>query len=96
MPFVVNKTLELLSIIKFLAIPVDGITTLLPIKEINDSLSIQNRLTSLEISTAIVSGFSTFIITGLTLPMRSICWGLWYKNNVVKSSNEKSKKTKGK
>ncbi len=96
LPFVVNKTLELLSIIKFLAIPVDGITTLLPIKEINDSLSIQNRLTSLEISTAIVSGFSTFIITGLTLPMRSICWGLWYKNNVVKSSNEKSKKTKGK
>ena len=96
LPFVVNKTLELLSIIKFLAIPVDGITTLLPIKEINDSLSIQNRLTSLEISTAIVSGFSTFIITGLTLPMRSICWGLWYKNNVVKSSNEKSKNTKGK
>ncbi len=96
LPFVVNKTLELLSIIKFLAIPVDGITTLLPIKEINDSLSIQNRLTSLEISTAIVSGFSTFIITGLTLPMRSICWGLWYKNNVVKSSNEKPKKTKGK
>ncbi len=96
LPFVVNKTLELLSIIKFLAIPVDGITTLLPIKEINDSLSIQNRLTSLEISTAIVSGFSTFIITGLTLPMRSICWGLWYKNNVVKSSNKKSKKTKGK
>ncbi len=96
LPFVVNKTLDLLSIIKFLAIPVDGITTLLPIKEINDSLSIQNRLTSLEISTAIVSGFSTFIITGLTLPMRSICWGLWYKNNVVKSSNKKSKKTKGK
>lgn len=96
LPFVVNKTLELLSIIKFLAIPVDGITTFLPIKEINDSLSIQNRLTSLEISTAIVSGFSTFIITGLTLPMRSICWGLWYKNNVVKSSNKKSKKTKGK
>lgn len=96
LPFVVNKTLELFSIIKFLAIPVDGITTLLPIKEINDSLSIQNRLTSLEISTAIVSGFSTFIITGLTLPMRSICWGLWYKNNVVKSSNKKSKKTKGK
>lgn len=96
LPFVVNKTLELLSIIKFLAIPVDGITTLLPIKEINDSLSIQNRLTSLEISTAIVSGFSTFIITGLTLPMRSICWGLWYKNNVVKSSNKKPKKTKGK
>lgn len=96
LPFVVNKTLELLSIIKFLAISVDGITTLLPIKEINDSLSIQNRLTSLEISTAIVSGFSTFIITGLTLPMRSICWGLWYKNNVVKSSNKKSKKTKGK
>ena len=37
-------------------------------------------ITNEMISKAIFTSILSFIVTGLTLPMRSICWTLWYTN----------------
>ena len=37
-------------------------------------------ITALDVSKQILSSSICFIVAGLTLPMRSICWTLWYKN----------------
>ncbi len=37
-------------------------------------------ITALDVAKQILSSLICFIVAGLTLPMRSICWSLWYKN----------------
>ena len=70
----------------------------IPYSIFNDYLAkfnIQNQITPLFIANLIFSSMITFIVTGLTLPLRSICWTLWYKNLSDKTlTDEKNKKVK--
>lgn len=68
----------------------------LPLDDINNWLTyyhVETSITALDIAIGIIESFMLFIIGGLTLPMRSICWTLWYKNLAeIKASAEKSNK----
>ena len=55
-------------------------------------------ITNEMISKAIFTSILSFIVTGLTLPMRSICWTLWYTNlaeiSQQSSSNSSTKRVR--
>lgn len=55
---------------------------MIPLEHLNNVLGRNNMalISGLEIATVILMTFITFIINGFTLPLRSICWTLWYKN----------------
>lgn len=83
LPEVVKYLLSFTGIIKFLAIPFDGWAMQLPINNINTILSNFNtgyQINSLMIAECIVTQLLIYLVTSLLLPMRVICWGLWYKN----------------
>ena len=84
LPLLVNYIFEYAKITKYLAIPFDRITSLLPLEEINKNLPF--RLTSLMVAQYFVQSIINLIIIYYTLPLRSICWGLWYKQNVKAKS----------
>lgn len=84
LPFVVEQILNFTKLISILVIPFDSIAILLPIAEINKHLP--NEINSLIIAKQLVLSFFNFIILGMTLPLRSICWGLWYKKNIKAKS----------
>ncbi|MBR1753469.1 hypothetical protein IJ732_01415 [bacterium] len=84
LPFICEQFLSITKILGYLAIPFDSVTVLLPLSEINRK--IPTEINSLMLAKQIVLSFANFIILGLTLPMRSICWGLWYKKNVKAKS----------
>ena len=67
----------------------------LPLTDINGTLEYfkMQTITPLMIANEIWASAVLFVVAGLTLPMRSICWTLWYKNL---SENKSEKKTKGK
>lgn len=54
----------------------------LPLEDINITLTYYRlpEITALYVAKNILSSSILFMVTGLTLPMRSICWTLWYKN----------------
>lgn len=82
-PELIRFLFEFVNIIGLLAIPVDAWTNQLPIKGINQLLlqtPTAYQLTSLMIAKFIVEFFLGYIVTCLTLPLRSICWALWYKS----------------
>ncbi|MFA7659062.1 MAG: hypothetical protein WCY19_06490 [Candidatus Gastranaerophilaceae bacterium] len=83
LPDLIKFLFETINIIGFLAIPLDAWTSQLPIIQMN-KLLLQTptayQLTSLLIAKSIITFFLSYIITSLTLPLRVICWGLWYKN----------------
>ena len=66
----------------------------LPINEFNSFL-LSYRLptiTALEIANFIFSSSITFIVAGLTLPLRSVTWSIWYKNlSAIKTVSKKEK-----
>jgi len=71
------------NIVGFFAIPIDVWAQQLPINEINKLLlqtPVAYQITSLWIAKSIVAGSLGYIVICLTLPLRSICWALWYKN----------------
>ena len=54
----------------------------LPLNEVN-SFIVSFRLpaiTALEVAKTILSSSVLFVVVGLTLPVRSVVWSLWYKN----------------
>lgn len=53
-----------------------------PIEQLNITLVQlhQEMVTPLEIARLLLQQIEFFAVIGLTLPMRSICWTLWYKN----------------
>lgn len=82
-PDAIKYLFEISKIVNFLAIPFDIITQQLPIDGMNALLSqshIPRQITSLMIAQAIVDILLGYILTCLTLPWRSICCALWYKN----------------
>lgn len=83
LPELIKLLFDFVSIIGFLAIPVDIWAQQLPIEEINNLLlkpPTAYQVTSLFIAKTVVSGSVGYIIICMTLPLRSICWALWYKN----------------
>lgn len=54
-----------------------------PIDAINDTMlrinSSFNLITPDKVANSFVAQIVTFIVAGFTLPLRSICWALWYK-----------------
>lgn len=59
----------------------EGWASTLPLEQINVVLEpLKMSLTPVMISKEIVSQIILFIVVGFTLPLRSICWTLWYKN----------------
>lgn len=82
-PKLVNLFCDFTEITRILAIPFDSCTKQLPIDEINKMLTktpTAYQITSFEIAKSIVSALLTYIVTSLTLPLRSICCALWYKH----------------
>lgn len=74
---------EFANIVGFLSIPLDEWARQLPIDEINKILiktPTAYQITSLWIAKSVVSFSVGYIVTCFTLPLRSICWTLWYKN----------------
>jgi len=83
LPETVKFLFETVNIIGFLAIPLDIWANQLPIDEINKMLlqtPTAYQITSLLIAKGVVSLSLGYIVICLTLPLRSICWALWYKN----------------
>lgn len=83
LPELVKFLATFMNIVTFLAIPFDGWARQLPIDETNKLLSQWNiayQLDSLTIAKSMVEMFLAYIVTCLTLPLRSICCALWYKN----------------
>lgn len=75
---------EYLNILGFLISVFDGFTRQLPIDSVN-KLLLQTPMASYQINSLMLSKFFVsqlliYVITSLTLPLRVICWGLWYKN----------------
>lgn len=68
----------------------------LPLAEINTTLATFRlpQITALEVANQILGALILFVVTGLTLPMRSVCWTLWYKNLAKVKSDEETKKVK--
>jgi hypothetical protein len=83
LPDLVEALFNLLNVIGFLAIPLDSWASQLPIVEIN-KLLLQTptayQITSLWIAKGVVCFSLSYVVTSLTLPLRSICWALWYKS----------------
>lgn len=83
LPELVKFLFNLVNIIGFMAVPIDIWASQLPIDEINKLLlktPTAYQITSLLIAKSIVAGSLSYIIICFTLPIRSICWTLWYKN----------------
>lgn len=68
----------------------------LPLPEINTTLNSFRipSITPLEIANQILDSLILCTVAGLTLPMRSVCWTLWYKN--LKDVNDTKSNKKGK
>ncbi|MGN0019072.1 MAG: hypothetical protein ACI37S_08540 [Candidatus Gastranaerophilaceae bacterium] len=76
-----------------------AINNILPFEEWNataQSLGISFSLTPMYIGKMLVSSVITSLVIGYTLPLRSICWTLWYKQLSIKEIKEKSKNKKAK
>jgi len=84
LPQIIKALFDLANLITFFAIPLDGWARQFPINEFNKLLLTATptayQLTSLWIAKVTVEGFLGYIIICMTLPLRSICWTLWYKS----------------
>lgn len=83
LPLLVNLLFDLANLTTLFIIPFDTWAQQLPISEINQSIKMYTfgfELTSLVIAKTLVNVFLSSIIIGITLPLRTICCALWYKN----------------
>ncbi len=83
LPDLIQFLFKIINITAFLVIPVDIWINQLPINEINKMLlqtPTAYQVTSLFIARTVVEISLGYIVICLTLPLRSICWALWYKN----------------
>lgn len=87
----VVDTKSFLSNIAWLLVATDYVNTL------NDKLPLMLQITPEFISRTLFASLVSFIVFGFTLPLRSICWTLWYKKLAGKKNTGSKKKTgKGK
>lgn len=83
LPEAIKSLLTLGNVLAFLAIPLDGWAMQLPLDEFNKLIlktPAAYQLTSIWVSQMVVTGFVGYCIICLTLPLRSLCWSLWYKS----------------
>lgn len=83
LPDSIEFLFKITNITGILAIPIDAWAIQLPIDEINKMLlqtPMAYQITSLGLAKFVVSASLGYIVICLTLPLRSICWTLWYKN----------------
>lgn len=73
---------DFLNLTGFLVSVLDEYTSQLPVEYVNDALTYFNlpNITPSMISQSILYSLLSYIVTGLTLPVRSICWTIWYRN----------------
>lgn len=68
-----------------------------PVNVLNARLPLMLQITPEFISRALFGGLVGFVVFGFTLPLRSICWTLWYKKLAgKKNTGAKKKSSKGK
>lgn len=82
LPCLVEKVIEITHLSNFFKGILETWAMTLSLEEWNN-LMIAYKLpiiTALDIANSILSSTILFIVVGLTLPLRSICWTLWYKN----------------
>lgn len=63
------------------------------VNALNDKLPLMLQITPEFISRALFGSLVSFIVFGFTLPLRSICWTLWYKKLAGKKNSAGVKKT---
>lgn len=83
LPELIRFLFEFVNIVTFLAIPVDPLARQMPLDSINQILiktPMAYQITSLGIAKFVVTSLLSYVISSLLLPLRVICWGLWYKN----------------
>lgn len=85
--WIVPETMKFLfdfaNLLGVMAIPLDSLARQLPIDSINQMLlksPVAYQITSLGIAKSLVASLLSYVVSSLLLPLRVICWGLWYKN----------------
>lgn len=84
LPELIKFIFNFLNIMGFFASICDSFTRQLPIESLNKIL-LQTPMASYQVNSLMLAKFFVsqllvYMITSLTLPLRVICWGLWYKN----------------
>ena len=93
-------TTVLLQVIKLhniLLTGLEGWVSTLELDTINDAL-ISFRLqplTPVTLALRILANSILFVVAGLTLPLRSVCWALWYRNLEILKTEKPKKSNKG-
>lgn len=83
LPDLTKYIFDFLNLTSFLSIPLDGWAQQFPIDNFNEilkSASTPYQVNSLMIAKSMVEGIIGYIVICFTLPLRSICFTLWYKN----------------
>lgn len=83
LPSLINFLFDFTNLSIIFVMPIDAWAQQLPIEGANKILSsvpAHYQITSLEIAKCIVNSMISYVVVCLTLPLRSICWALWYKN----------------
>ena len=99
-PQIINSISEIIKLTEVLSGFVSNFIAELPINEINTTLTAYHLepIKIEEISTFAVTTFIAQIFIQYTLPMRSILWGMWYRelNGSIPQMGEKKKASKSK
>ncbi len=79
--------LRVVRLAEYIKMLLEGWASTLPLDEYNANLAMYQfgtykiePLTPLSLTIQVFSSMILFVVAGLTLPLRSICWTLWYKN----------------
>ena len=99
-PQIINNLFDICKITESLSKAIVPVIQALPVDELNTVLSAAGlkQIAVLSVAGFIISTTIAQILIQYTLPMRSILWGLWYKelNGKLPAGQEKKRATKGK
>ena len=89
---------DFLNITNWICSILDEYTSMFPLELVNEILEYCNLqiITPTMISHLILTSALSFVVAGLTLPIRSICWTLWYMVLSDASAKKSSERTSGK
>ncbi len=100
LPKLAEILLTLIQVVNLFAMLLDPmISDILPIDNWNaafEALGQNYMITSLDVSKMIISSVISWFVVSFTLPLRSICFTLWYKQLSISEIKEKKKKAKSK
>ena len=89
---------DFLNITNWICSILDEYTSMFPLELVNEILEYCNLqiITPTMISHLILTSALSFVVAGLTLPIRSICWTLWYMVLSDASAKKSPERTTGK